>query len=248
MDKMADIRQSAAYAKFIRSIGWRVEKICGINVFIRSLGIAKIQRANVPTGFPKIPGVWMTKLEPLERSVPKRFRQDNWPLLASKTQRVNLDNIKPLKDCRYILRKFSNANFQFSNNFQVFYEILEKSAARKRLWIPKFKDYMSLVISFGRKCFCLSVNNQAGALILMYNRVAYYYYAGATVEGVKQNLPYLVVWELMKEAKKRGCKTWDWEGIYDDRWPNKGWKGFTHFKKSFGGYEVEFPGSFTRWF
>ncbi len=245
---MADIRQSAAYARYISSIGWRVEKIKGVNVFVRGIGIAKIQRANVPADFPKIPGVWMTKLEPLSKQVPKSFRQDGWPLLASKTLRVDLSDIKPRKDARYILRKFSNTNFQFSNNFQVFYEIFKKSAVRKRLWIPKFKDYMSLVTSFGKKCFCLSVNNQAGALILIHEKTAYYYYAGATAEGTRQNLPYLVVGECMKEAKKRGCKTWDWEGIYDERWPNKGWRGFTHFKKSFGGYEVEFPGSFTRWF
>lgn len=251
---MADIRQSAAYARFIKSIGWRVEKIGGINVFIRGIGIAKIQRVNVPTDFPKIPGVWLTKLEPLDRQIPKGFRQDGWPLLASKTQRIDLDNIKPKKDCKYILRKFSISSFQYrlrratrTNNFQDFYEIFKKSSRRKKLWIPKYKDYLSLVNIFGKKCFCISVNNQAGSLILMHDKTAYYYYAGATAEGVKQNLPYLVVWECMKEAKRRGCKVWDWEGIYDQRWPNKGWKGFTHFKKSFGGYEVEFPGSFTRW-
>ncbi len=245
---MADIRQSAAYAKFIRSIGWRVEKIRGVNVFIRSLGIAKIQRANVPADFPKIPGVWLTKLEPLVKQAPKGFRQDGWPLLASKTQRVDLENIKLKKDARYILRKFSNFNFQFLNNFQEFYEIFKKSGKRKRLWVPSYKDYLSLVNSFEKKCFCVCVNNQAGALILTHNKIAYYYYAGATAEGTRANLPYLVVWKCMQEAKKRGCKTWDWEGIYDERWPNKSWKGFTHFKKSFGGYEVEFPGSFTKWF
>jgi peptidoglycan pentaglycine glycine transferase (the first glycine) len=61
------------------------------------------------------------------------------------------------------------------------------------------------------------------------------------------NLPYFIVWEAMKEAKKRGCKIWDFEGIYDARWPNKSWLGFSHFKKSFGGEEIEFPGSFEKW-
>jgi lipid II:glycine glycyltransferase (peptidoglycan interpeptide bridge formation enzyme) len=52
----------------------------------------------------------------------------------------------------------------------------------------------------------------------------------------------------MQEAKKRKCKLWDFEGIYDERFPNKDWLGFSHFKKSFGGSEILFPGSVTKWF
>lgn len=246
---MADIRQSAAYAKFIRSIGWRVEKISGVNVFIRRIGIAKIQRADVPSDFPKIPGVWLTKLEPLGRKVPKGFRQDNWPLLASKTQRVDLDNIKPKKDARYCLRKTQKLkNSKTLNGFGGFYKLWKKAAGIKRLWIPSEKDFWALIKAFGENAFCITIDNLAGAVVLVHQKTAYYYYAACLPAGKPLHLPYLVVWELMKEAKKRGCKTWDWEGIYDQRWPNKGWKGFSHFKKSFGGYEVEFPGSFTRWF
>ncbi len=251
---MADIRQSAAYAKFIKSIGWRVKRIGGVNVFIRGLGIAKIQRANVPVDFPKIPGVWMTKLEPLnstQRSVlsTQGFRQDNWPLLASKTQRVDLNNIKPKKDARYCLRKVQGSRFKVrKNDFGEFYKLWKKAASIKRLWIPPEKDYLALLDAFGKNAFCVTIDNLAGAVVLVYQKTAYYYYAAALPEAKKRLLPYSVVWELMKETKKRGCKIWDWEGIYDERWPNKGWKGFTHFKKSFGGYEVEFPGSFTRWF
>lgn len=245
---MADIRQSAAYAKFIRSIGWRVEKIGGVNVFVRSLGIAKIQRANIPTNFPKIPGVWMTKLEPLEKRVPKGFRQDNWPLLASKTLRVDLKKIKPKKDCRYCIRRSQRlASSVLKNNFDDFYKLWKKAAGIKRLWVPSEKDYLSLIGAFEKNAVCITIDNLAGAVVLIHQKTAYYYYAAALPAGKLLHLPYLVVWELMKEAKKRGCKIWDWEGIYDERWPNKGWKGFSHFKKSFGGEEVEFPGSFTKW-
>ncbi|HBC45275.1 TPA: hypothetical protein DCZ81_03855 [Candidatus Collierbacteria bacterium] len=250
MDTMADIRQSAAYAKFIRSIGWRVEKIGGVNVFIRNLGIAKIQRANVPTDFPKIPGVWMTKLEPMKFGpVPKGFRQDGWPLLASKTQRIDLKKIKPKKDCRYCIRRSQRlASSVQKNNFGIFYKLWRKAAGIKRLWIPPEKDYLSLINAFGKNAICITIDNLAGAVVLIHQKTAYYYYAASLPAGKLLHLPYLVVWELMKETKKRECKIWDWEGIYDERWPNKGWKGFTHFKKSFGGYEVSFPGSFTRWF
>lgn len=256
MAAMADLRQSPAYAEYLKRIGWRVEKIGGVNVFIRSLGIAKIQRADVPVSFPKIPGIWMTKLEPLSLGqVPRGFRQDGWPLLATKTLRVDLT--PPLaeilagfaKDCRYCLRKSQTTNLKSQlNDFEGFYDLWKKAAKIKHLWIPPPKHFAALVECFGNNCLCITINNLAGALALIHDQVAYYYYAAALPEAKKSYLPYTGVWELIRAAKKRGCKVWDWEGIYDPRWPNKSWLGFTHFKKSFGGYEVLLPGSFTRWF
>lgn len=80
----------------------------------------------------------------------------------------------------------------------------------------------------------------AGALILIHDKISYYFHAASTPEGQKLSAPYLVVWEAIKLAKKKDCRVFDFEGIYDERFPIKSWKGFTHFKKSFGGKEVEY--------
>lgn len=256
---MVDLRQSASYARYIQSLGWIVEN----GIFIRKLwifgAIAKIQRTNLPKNWQsttKKYHVWMTKLEPIFNfQIPNNFHQDNWPMLATKTLRVDITPpIKTIfsqfkKDSRYILRKLSIIKNQLSiNNYDLFYDIWKKSAKRKSLWIPRRNEYQNLIKSFDKKCFCVTIGGLAGALVLIHDNVAYYYYAGATKEGTKQNLPYLVVWKAMQEAKKRKCRLWDFEGIYDERWPNKGWLGFSHFKKSFGGSEISFPGSFTKWF
>lgn len=257
---MVDLRQSPAYAKYITSLGWLVDN----GIFIRRLGIfgaiAKIQRTNPPESWREITQkhhVWMTKWEPvkifnLQFTI---FKQDGWPMLATKTLRIDLrpSSEKILvgfkKDARYCLRKCSILNAQCSiNKFDGFYKLWKKSAGIKRLWTPPQKNFQSLVSAFGKNCFCLTVDDLAGALILIHDKTAYYYYAGAMPEGKKINLQYLVVWKCMQEAKKRGCKLWDFEGIYDKRWPNKNWLGFSHFKKSFGGKEIDFPGSFTKWF
>lgn len=255
-----DLRQSPAYGKYIESLGWVV---IGDNpqIFIRKLGlfgaIAKIQRFKdlnweSTREILKKHHVWMTKLEPL---APVRFRQDSWPMLATKTLRIDLtSSLEKIfnqfkKDCKYILRKANSKEFiVHSNEFENFYSVWRLSAKIKKLWIPSKKDYDSLVKIFGKNCFCITINNLSGALVLIHDGVAYYYYSGSLLEGKKQNLPYLVIWECIKEAKRRRCKVWDFEGIYDDRWPNRGWLGFSHFKRSFGGYEVAFPGSFTKWF
>lgn len=262
-----DLRQSEEYANYLRKIGWETINIGDMQIFIRHLGpvsIAKIQRVNLPLPWKELENilkkekVTMCIIEPesgraeeLERH---GFRINKEPLLGTKTLRVDLrprteeifNSFK--KDCRYILRKVLNTRYSvLKNNFHNFYKIWKESAKRKNLWIPKEKDYHSLIECFGRNVFCITIGGEAGALILICKKTAFYYYAGATGPGTQGNLPYLSVWQAMGEAKKRGCLIWDFEGIYDPRWPNKGWAGFTHFKKSFGGKEFSFPGSFKKW-
>ena len=57
----------------------------------------------------------------------------------------------------------------------------------------------------------------------------------------------LVVWEGMMEAKRRECEWLDFDGIYDERYPIKAFKGFSRFKAGFGGIEVEYLPAFERW-
>ena len=76
----------------------------------------------------------------------------------------------------------------------------------------------------------------AGILILYYDKVTYYWYASSLPEGKKLFAPTLLVWEALKLSKKKDCKIFDFEGIYDERFPHvsKNWKGFTKFKEGFG--------------
>ena len=218
--------------------------------------------------------VWMCKLEPLVQATVNNsqltinelrqhgFKQDKWPLSVSKTICLSLstslreirNNFK--KDARYCLRqaeeKIKNKTLKIEKNkFEEFYECWKKGAKLKKLWIPKKELFMTMVEIFGDDCFCLTASNEegviAGVFVLITDKTAYNYYSTSLPEGKKLNAPYLLVWEAMKEAKKRGCSKWDFEGIYDQRWPNNGWLGFSHFKKSFGGEEIEYIGSFTKW-
>jgi lipid II:glycine glycyltransferase (peptidoglycan interpeptide bridge formation enzyme) len=259
-----DVRQSAEYACYMKAIGWKVVQLKNIRMFIRKLGpvaITKIQRVKLPIEWKEVreilnkERVFMCKIEPLvSGELPPGFKRDGWPLLETKTLRIDLRidagglmaGFK--KDARYELRRFllRNTNVEI-NQFERFYSIWKQSTKRKNLWMPRFKDFMALVEAFGNKCFCITVKDMGGAMVLTHKGTAYYHYAGATKEGNLQNVPYWVVWQAMLEAKKRGCKVWDFGGIADARWPNKGWRGFSHFKKSFGGVEVEYPGCFTVW-
>ena len=87
----------------------------------------------------------------------------------------------------------------------------------------------------------------SGILMVRAKDIAYYMYAASRNEGKKLFAPTLAVWESIKLAKKLGCKLYDFEGIYDERFPLKSWKGFTRFKESFGGKEIVYPGAFVKY-
>ncbi len=86
----------------------------------------------------------------------------------------------------------------------------------------------------------------AGIFLLHSNKVAYYWLAAAAKEGKKMFAPSLLTWEAFKLAKKLNCEIFDFEGIYDERYPVKAWLGFTKFKEGFGGKEVYFPPSLIK--
>lgn len=89
----------------------------------------------------------------------------------------------------------------------------------------------------------VSQNIIGGVLLLFWQTTAYYWIAGASREGKKLFAPTLLVWEALKLAKNRGCKQFDFVGIWDERMPNKfhDWKGFTKFKDGFGGKSLYYP-------
>jgi lipid II:glycine glycyltransferase (peptidoglycan interpeptide bridge formation enzyme) len=49
-----------------------------------------------------------------------------------------------------------------------------------------------------------------------------------------------VVWRAINEAKKRGCKLFDFYGASPADKPNHPWAGPTLFKQGFGSYRVNY--------
>ena len=86
----------------------------------------------------------------------------------------------------------------------------------------------------------------AGILLLWYGKTAYYWMAAASREGKKSFAPTLLVWKALKFAKKQGCTIFDFEGVFDERYPKQSsdWKGFSIFKSGFGGKPIFYPQPF----
>jgi len=268
---MQDLRQSSNYARYMEKIGWKVENFDGCQVFIKKLPLLgsfiKIQRPE------KIPFSQIEKLAKKYRAfavclepstinhppliINHGYRPSKSPYAPSKTLRIDLtlpeEEIltQMKKDGRYSIRKAEKEEIKILRNgdIKTFHQAWKKYNHR-RLWIPSLKWLQTLKNSFRKDFFQLIINDPplAGIILLKHDQIMSYYYAFSSKEGQKLFVPYLLVWEGIKLAKKQGCQVFDFEGIEDPRYKStKSWRGFTHFKKSFGGKEIEYPRSFSKY-
>jgi hypothetical protein len=266
---MNDIRQSENYARYLASIGWNVYKLEGVYYYIKRIlffNTVKVQR-------PKHLGEKLIAeiisrhkpfnfiIEPVNNNQVKLLNKRNFklsksPYLPTKTLIINLTKSKRellrglKKDARYALNKTNSTKFSEVKNLKEFYDEWKRSVGIKRI-IPTVVELRALKNTFLSSSLLLTSHNDngtmmSGAIFLISESTAYYWQAFTNPEGRATLAQYRLVWEGILWAKKKGCRTFDFEGIYDLRFPAKSWLGFTHFKKSFGGSEVKYPGTFVK--
>ena len=264
---MQDLRQFPEFAHFMEKINWKVGKKKDFQFYIRHLPILgnfiKIQRPPSKISAKKL------------ESLAKKYHAFAVQVNYSPTKTLQLDLTLPLdqiqkqmkKDARYEIKKAEKNKQSLllrnkiivkqSKDIELFIKIWHRNALRRGFWIPFGKEIRSIYEAFGKNAYLLLASRLspvachpvvAGALILFSDKTAYYFHAASTPEGRKLSAPYLVVWQAIKLAKRQGCQIFDFEGVYDERFPQKSWRGFSHFKKSFGGKEIEFPCSFTKFY
>ncbi|RJR28575.1 peptidoglycan bridge formation glycyltransferase FemA/FemB family protein [Candidatus Microgenomates bacterium] len=258
---MKDIRQSATYAEYLQSEGWVIEKINNIYYFIKNIpvlgSVIKLQRPstmdlNVLGQLARKYRAFYIIVEPTQDTQIKGFRQAS-PYLPSKT--IILDVSKPIKqilsqftkDAKYSLRKSEKVKVEHTNDVERFSDAWIDAVASAR-HIMSVSQMKGLKKCFKDNCvFLLAEKDSAGGIFLVANNTGYYWHGFANAMGRKTLSQYQVVWKGIKWAKKRGAEYFDFEGIYDDRFPIEKWKGFTRFKIGFGGKIVEHPGAFAKW-
>lgn len=263
---MADIRQTGKYAKYLKEIGWEVEKAGKNYFFIKRApfigSVIKIQRPEeidieaihfIRKKHKALQVIIEPKSSEHQKLITEHgFRLSKSPYLPSKTLQLNLNkttrvlfgNLK--KDARYSLRRVNNLNIYEVEKPWAFRNAWRLATNISR-WVPQASHLMALKKSFREdSLFLVTPGGESGAIFLVADKTAYYWQAFSDKRGRRGLYQYKILWSGINWARKRGAKYFDFEGIYDERFPNKKWKGFTHFKKSFGGYEVEYPGAFIK--
>lgn len=129
------------------------------------------------------------------------------------------------------------------DNINSFYELLRNTKDRNSFGIHPREHYEKLLSdSSGKIKLYLAYYNKkiiAGGLFSFFGDQATYLHGASSNEYRNIMAPYLIQWEAIKEGKRNSCKYYDFWGISDRLWP-----GVTRFKKGFGGFVYNYPGTF----
>ena len=265
---MKDLRQTSEYADFMKRIGWIVDIVSGNYVYTKPFWIfgsyTKIQRPTKIIEIYKLNELFRNRksrsvlIEPSDIEQEKYYLENGFKLAKSaslpsktiqidikKTEKQLLNNMTSKTRYNIGLAKRKGNKVIHSSNIDKFIHLWEKESHLRNFIVKQAREIEQLFISFGDKSNVLLVENQgrliAGLFLVSTNEISYYMYAVSSPEGKKLHAPTQLVWEAIKWAKKRNLKLFDFEGIYDERYPISSWKGFTKFKKSFGGEEFKWP-------
>ena len=273
---MQDLRQSQEYTGYMKSLGWMVDEGVFIKkIPFISFYFAKWQRPVMVSRkvMDKLERKYkrlIMKVEPLEqdRQIEEKlrrwgFKKDKVPMLPSTTLVIDLEkSTKQLlqemgSKTRYNLKRYKGKGLKIKilsgdqiteNELQDFYRIYKNNYRRQKFWGLKYWQLKSLVRSFGRKAYLLKTK-EGGLLILVHEKTAYYSHNAASEKGRRQFIPSLLVFEAIKLSKKLHLAVFDFEGVEDERYKiTKKWRGFSRFKKGFGGTEKIYLGSFSQFF
>lgn len=269
---MTEIQQSSLYAKYLQRLGWQIRKLDGSYIFIKCFpfvgGFAKLQRISK---LPKIKIlVELLKHYNVRRIVVEpdsslsQFQFSRWykalkkdvkilssPYLATKTRIIDLrpkekEIFQTFSEAkRRAVRRAQKNNLRIyeSTNIHEFIRLKNRSAGFLGFITTTGIKPLWKIFSPHHATILMDQKKTAGVLLLFWNSTAYYWLAAATKQGKKFFAPTLLVWEAVKLAKKKGCRRFDFVGVWDERVPNrnKNWKGFTKFKEGFGGTSIYYP-------
>jgi lipid II:glycine glycyltransferase (peptidoglycan interpeptide bridge formation enzyme) len=132
-----------------------------------------------------------------------------------------------------------------SNDIELFYHLLKKTGERDDFGIHEKEYYQKLLDSMGKNAQLLMARYEdrviSGGIFVYLDEWGIYYYGAFDHHYRKVMASYLVQWEAIKQAKKRGCKYYDFLGIAPEGAVNHPWLGVTKFKDKFGGEVVDYP-------
>jgi lipid II:glycine glycyltransferase (peptidoglycan interpeptide bridge formation enzyme) len=198
------------------------------------------------------------KFQSFAHALKRHVRILTTPYIPTKTIRVDL---KPPKE--EIFQRFSQAKrravrraikngvlIKTSNDIHTLIKVKNTSAGvfgfittrgLQHMWQAFEPDHTSIVLAFHDN------TPVAGIFLVFWERVAYYWIAGATKKGKRLAAPTLATWEAIQLAKAKGAQWFDFLGVWDERFPNsnKDWLGFTKFKEGFGGVPLYYPTHYT---
>ncbi len=139
---------------------------------------------------------------------------------------------------------------QKSFDFEKFLELSYETAKRNRFVDQPLSYYKKMFEVLVPQNFVQLFVAKFGGEIIATGWIAFFgkrgFYLRANSQTKYRNLqaPYLILWEAILEAKRRGYKEFDLWGIAPTDDPRHPWAGFSYFKKGFRGVPHHYIGVF----
>lgn len=179
---------------------------------------------------------------------PRSGRMDS-PGVGWKTNEELLQQMT--KDHRYEIRKAEKRGVKiiFSedlSDIKLLYEMQLETAKRhkfvpfsKKLLTAEFESFLKNDNLVLLKAIWQN-RPVAIAAIIYYGKEAVYHYSATTEEARKVSASYLILWEAIKEAKKRKMERFNFWGVAPKGKKGHRFSQLNHFKKGFGGFEIDY--------
>lgn len=184
------------------------------------------------------------------RSAPMHMHAETtWQLNLTPSEDELLANMR--KTTRYSIRRAARDGVKIVQSkkikdIEILYQ-LQMEAVKRHKFVPFSKEFMekqlqTFVQDDQTSLFLAEYKKQilSVAMIIFYGDMAVYHYAGTSSKFPKIFSSYLLQWEAIKEAKKRGCKIYNFWGIAPTDDPKHRFAGVTIFKKGFGGERIDY--------
>lgn len=155
------------------------------------------------------------------------------------------------KNTRYLIKKAreQGVKVEQSTNLEDIKILsdLQKETVKRQHFIPFSEkvfqqEFKAFLVDDQIRFFKASYEGEAlaAALIIFYGREAVYHYSGSSSRFRKIPTSYLLQWEAIKQAKKRGCKVYNLWGVAPEDKPNHRFAGVSIFKRGFGGEPIDY--------
>lgn len=174
--------------------------------------------------------------------------ENTWILNISKSNEEILKGMR--KTTRYMVRK--SVKFPFTleltvnpNSAKILKKLQDETVERHKFVGFPEKLFSSQLSSFGKddqgRLFIVKLKGKVlvCAIIIFYGKVAYYHHSASSKYSLGTPASYFLQWQVILEAKKRGCNIYNFWGIAPTDDPKHRFAGVTLFKKGFGGERVD---------
>jgi len=174
----------------------------------------------------------------------------DWELDISFSEQEILAGMR--KTTRYLIKQaLNNPDIKIIQSQDVkdinIFDKINQETVKRHNFVPFSLDYLKnqfsvfapdnqITVFFGK----FQEETIASGIFVFWQGIGFYHHGASLSKYSKIPIPYLLQWEAIQEAKRRGCKLFNFWGIAPEKDKFHPWAGLSLFKKGFGGHGKEY--------